>query len=136
MKKILCATLVILSFTGSAFADSGITGEPGMALRGGADATVAAAAPSPLIKYSTGVFGLINWVADAATKTSNGYVIATRHLNGSKYFATANDITNIYWKQAPKVATGTECKTLMSTDVTTGTVSATVFAAGLGWTSY
>lgn len=136
MKKILCATLVILSFAGSAFATSAVTSAPGMSIRGGADDAAATAAPSPLIKFSTGVFGLVNWVADTTTKTSTGYLIATRHLNGSKNFATANDITNIFWKQATKVSTGTEAKTALGTEVGSSDSSATTFAAGQGWTSY
>lgn len=142
MKKILCSMLVILSFAGSAFAAASAltSGEPtalsGSEVRGGADATTAPLAPSPLIKFSTGVFGQVNFDADTTTKTSAGYLVGTRHLSGSKNFATANDITNIYWKQAAKVATGADARDKMITEIGTDPTSAATFAAGEGWTSY
>lgn len=133
---------VILSCTVSAFAagtdmTSGTpTALPGSAIRGGADTATAAAAATPLIKFSTGVFGIVNWSADAATKTSAGYLIGTRHLNGSKNFATTNSVTNIYWKQAAKVADGTAARTAMVSEIGTSEDASTTFAAGAGWTSY
>lgn len=142
MKKIICIMLVIMSFAGSAFAAAAAmtSGEPttsaGLEVRGGADSTNAPLSPTPLIKFSTGVFGMVNFAADAATKTSNGYIIFTRHLTGSKYFSAANDTTSIYWRQAPKVADGAALITAMKSDLGTATVSATVYAAGQGWTAY
>ncbi len=138
MKKVLCGMFVILSFAGSAFGAALDTHTPttatGMSIRGGADATTAAAAASPLIKFSTGVLGLVNFTATA--NVSTGYVVATRHIQGSKYFATANDITNIYWKQAAKAADAAAAITAMGQDIDSSTTSSTVFAAGNGWTSY
>ncbi len=133
MKKILSLLIIMLSFAGSSFADTAATTAGGQTIKGGADSTAAANAATPLIKFSTGVFGLVNFVPDTAAKTCLGYVIATRHSTGSKNFATANDITNIYWKQA---AVGTGTAALLLADVTNGTASGTVFAAGNGWTSY
>jgi len=37
-----------------------------------------------LIKFSTGVFGLINFTAVAASKTSLGYIDWNAHVTGSK----------------------------------------------------
>lgn len=142
MKKILISMLVILSFAGSAFAAASAlnsgepTALPGTEVRGGADSTTAPLAPSPLIKFSTGVFGQVNFTADTATKTSTGYLVGTRHVNGSKNFATANDITNIYWKQAAKVATGALARAAMIAEIGTDPTSVVTFAAGQGWTSY
>jgi len=138
MKKILLSTLLILSFAGSAFAAPLATATPtpsaGVKIYGGADAAAALIAPSPLVQLSTGVFGMVNYVA--AANLSTGYLIATRHLNGSKNFATTNDITNIYWKQAAKAADATAAKTAMASEVTAVVSATTVFAAGQGWTSY
>ncbi len=141
MKKILCCMLFILSFAGSAFAAAGTlaTGTPtatgGSTIKGGADATLAAAAATPLIKFSTGVFGQVNFSADATAKTSPGYVIATRHTSGSKNFATSNVKTNIYWKQATAVTATKTCPQAMATDI--ATTDQTTFAFdGTGWTSY
>lgn len=139
MKKILCSTLVILSFAGSAFAAALLSGVPttaaGSSVRGGADATNAAAAPTPLIKFSTGVSGQVNFTADAATKTSAGYLIGTRHATGSKNFATSNTKTNIYWKQASKVDATNTVSVAMIAEIKTSPLD-TTFAPGEGWTSY
>ena len=140
MKKILCMMLVILSVAGSAFAAAMTSGTPtptsGATIKGGADAAAALAAPTPLIKFSTGVFGIVNWTADAATKTSTEYLIGTRHLNGSKNFATTNAVTNIYWKQAIKAPTGTDAIAAMVSEIGTDPTASVTFAAGQGWTSY
>jgi len=134
--------LVILSFAGSAFATSTdlATATPttttGSEVRGGADTTAAPLAPSPLIHFSTGVLGMVNFAADTVTKTSAGYLISSRHISGSKYFGTANNITNIYWKQAPKSATAAEAITSMGTEVGSSADATVTFAAGAGWTSY
>lgn len=134
MKKVLSLTLVIVSLAGTAFATQEITTAGGMTIRGGADAASAAAAATPLIKFSTGVWGVINYTADTTAKTSTSYLIGTRHTTGSKDFATANTVTNIYWKQAGG-STGTVGAKLAG-DMTTSDVATTVFAAGTGWTSY
>lgn len=134
MRKILCFMLVVLSFSGSAFAATSAASTTGaQSIRGGADAPAALAAPTPLIKFSTGVFGLVNFTAVAASKTSAGYVIATRHATGSKDFATASNVTNIYWKQ---VSAGTDTAARLLADVGTQDETGTTFAAGNGWTSY
>lgn len=138
MKRTLSLMLVIMSFAGSASAATLATGTPtttaGMTIRGGADPGTAAAAPTPLIKFSTGVFGMVNFTA--ANNMSTGYIVATRHLTGSKNFATTNSLTNIYWKQAAKAADVAACRTAMTNEVTTATDPATLFAPGTGWTSY
>lgn len=106
MKKILALTLLLLSFTGSAFAAPvasnaliGVAGPPasgGLSVFGGVDAAAALAATNPLVKMSTGVQGVMNF--DATAHTS--YAIGTKHITGSKYFGTSNDSTAIFWKQS------------------------------------
>jgi len=139
MKKILCLTLVILSFAGSAFAalTQVASAKGAQSIRGGADATLAAAAPTPLIKFSTGVFGLVNFDFDSTAKTSAGYLIATRHSNGSKNFGTSNIVTNIYWQQAtvPSAKTDLAVAAALASDVGTADQTGTTFGGG-GWTSY
>lgn len=131
MKKIQVLTLVLLAFAGSAFAAPLATHTPttggAKSVYGGNSPASALAATTPLIKFSTGVNGLVNFTASAGTST--GYVVATKHTTGSKVFGTANDSTNIYWKQSPAA-------TLADTDIGAGTTTTTVFGAGLGWTSY
>jgi hypothetical protein len=141
MKKILCLTLVILSFACSAFAAATQSASSGSAqtVKGGATAALALASPTPLVKFSTGVFGLVNYSFDATLLTSAGYVIATRHSNGSKNFATANVITNIYWKQAgtPTAKTDAALITVFKSDVgASDETGATAMFTGNGWTSY
>jgi choline-glycine betaine transporter len=138
MKKILCLALIITAFAGSTFAATltqlcSTTGA--QTIKGGADSLTAAAAATPLIKFSTGVFGLVNYTADSTAKTSAGYLIATRHATGSKNFATASNMTNIFWKQ---VSAGTAIADLIKSDVGTGdeSTATTTFAGGSGWTSY
>jgi hypothetical protein len=132
MKKILCSMLVILAFAGSAFADQFATTVGGASVKGGADSTAATASPTPLVKFSTGVFGLVNYPTPVA-KTCAGYLLATRHATGSKNFSTANTSTAIYWKQA---AAGTGTAALLASDVGTSEVDTTTYAAGKGWTAY
>lgn len=140
MKKILSLILVIMSFAGSAFAldlaTATPTAKPGSWVRAGADQTTANNSATPVIQFSTGVHGMVNFTSDAAAKTSPGYLIATRHTTGSKNFATASDLVNIYWKQATKVAGTVTAPIAMTTDINASADSATTFAAGLGWTSY
>jgi len=140
MKKILCLIIASMSFAASAFAAVSdlVSGAPttaaGMSIRGGADAATAANAATPLIKFSTGVFGMVNFTA--ASNLSSGYIVATRHITGSKNFATTNSLTNIYWKQAGKAADATACRSTMITEITTATDPTTLFSPGKGWTSY
>lgn len=140
MKKTLCFMLVSLSFAGSAFAftdlaTNGVT-TPAAAVRGGADQPTAQAAPTPLIQFSTGVSGLVNFTSDATAKTSPGYLIAARHATGSKNFATANSKPNVYWKQATKIAGTVTVTSAMQADIATSADPDVTFAAGQGWTSY
>lgn len=140
MKKILCFMLFILSFTGSAFADAlasnAPTANPGSSIRGGSTQALATAAPTPLIKCSTGVHALVNWTASTTSPgTAPGYVIAARHLNGSKNFAATNIKTNIYWKQASKITADNTIVAAMQGEVASGDESTFAFD-GTGWTSY
>ena len=131
MKKILCLTLVILSFGGTAFATTVACDKGGQVIKGGADSAASAASPTPLVRFSTGVFGRVNF--SAANKTSPGYLLATRHATGSKNFSTASNSTAIYWKQAPA---GTDTAALLATAVGTQDETGTTYAAGSGWTAY
>lgn len=134
MKKILSLTLVLVSFSATAFAATQVkTSAGGQTIKGGADATAAGAAPTPLIKFSTGVWGMVNYTADTTAKTASTYLIGTRHDTGSKDFATSNAVTNIYWKQAG--GSGSTVGDKLASDVGTAD-DATAFAAGSGWTSY
>lgn len=137
MKKTLCLTIIVLSFAGSAFAATQVKSSAGaQTIKGGTDATTAAAAPTPLIKFSTGVFGLVNFTANTTpANTSDGYLIAARHATGSKNFGTKNTATNMYWKQ---VSAGTDTAARLAADVGSEDQTGTTFdfAAGLGWTSY
>ena len=106
MKKILALTLIALSFSSSAFAAAltthTLTPNAGMAIRGGTTATEASNAANPLVRLSTGVYAVVNFVAAANLSTS--YAIFTKHYKGSKIFGTANDSTNIYWRAEPSIA--------------------------------
>ncbi|ACH39597.1 geopilin domain 2 protein [Citrifermentans bemidjiense Bem] len=136
MKKILAAMVVTLSFAGTASAGTLVTAGSGYAIRGGADAATASAAPTPLIKFSTGVWGLINSTPDTTAKTSTGYVIATRHTTGSKDFGTASNRTNIFWKQASAITASVSASQALANDVGSDDETGATFAAGKGWTSY
>ena len=131
MKKILCLTLVLVSFAGSAFATTVATDAGGKSIKGGTTSGTATSAPTPLIKFSTGVFGLVNFTA--VGESSPGYLIAARHATGSKNFATSNLLTNIYWKQ---VSASNDPAANLATDVGTADQTGTTFAVGNGWTSY
>ena len=127
MKKVLILTLLLLSFAGTAFAlDAGVATGAGVAVYGGVDSTAAGNAPTALIRFSTGVNGVVNFVAD----DHDHYAIGTKHTSGSKIFATTDDATNIYWKQA---ATGALATNGIGTS--TETASSALFI-GNGWTSY
>jgi hypothetical protein len=131
MKNIIVLTVLLLSFAGSAFAAeiaSGARigdGTTGLAVYGGV--TIAAAqlaTANPLVRMSTGVMGQVNFTA--ATHLS--YALITKHLSGSKYFGTANDATNIYWKQDAKGQ-------LTSAMAGTG-IDSTNFTVAGAWTAY
>jgi hypothetical protein len=132
MKKILVSTSLLLSFAASSYAATLATHTPtttgGMSVFGGNSAAAATAATTPLVKFSTGVRGLVNFTVPSAG-SSPGYVVATKHSTGSKVFGTANDSTAIYWKQSPAAD-------LSANDVVAGTSNAAVFATQAGWTAY
>ncbi len=105
MNRIIVLTMLLLSFAGSAFATTVASGDrigdgtTGLALFGGVDSSAAQLpTANPLVRFSTGVMGQVNFIA--ASHLS--YALITKHLSGSKYFGTANDATNIYWKQDAK----------------------------------
>ena len=131
MKKILAISLLLISVAGSASAASNlatntVTEAAGLSVFGGVDTTAAQAATTPLIKFSTGVYGLVNFVA----ATHDAYAIATKHQSGSKVFGTANDSTAIYWRQVPSGAPDAGSD-MMGED----TASSDLFVGG-GWTAY
>jgi hypothetical protein len=100
MKKTIILTLITLAFSTSAFAAALATNTvttAGFQVFGGADPTTAANATNPLVRFSTGVSGLVNF-AVVNTNQSISYAIVTKHTTGSKIFGTSNDSTNIYWK--------------------------------------
>ena len=140
MKKILF-TLLILSFAGSAFAAPGalathIPSDAAASIRGGATQILATAAATPLIKTSTGVSAMVNFIDGTPTGTSTDYTIFTRHTSGSKNFGTTNSKTNIYWKQAAKVDAVTTVSAAMLADIP-GQIGALFSFGGTGgWTSY
>ena len=132
MKKILAFGLVALSFSTSAFATAlntnTLPGNAGVAIYGGTIDTEAQNATNPLVRLSTGVWGVVNFTASANKSTS--YAIATKHEKGSKIFGTANDSTNIYWKASPAVSTAP----YMDVNAVGAGVDNTNF--GAGWTAY
>lgn len=133
MKKVLILTLLAVSFAGSAFAAAMVTGTPcgaGLTITGGVSQTAADGASNPLVRLSTGVEGQVNFqtTGTAPTLVSTSYAIITKHTSGSKYFGTANDSTNIYWKQAVKGS-------IVTTESGT-TDSNANFTSAAGWTAY
>jgi hypothetical protein len=135
MKKIIILSLVaLLSYGANAFAASALSSATasgaGAAIFGAPDATLAASMANRLCSLSKGVQAAVTFTADTATKTSSGYVIATKHTSGTKLSGTSNDSTKIYWKQSI-VAT-----TIPSGDIPTSDVGVTAFAGGSGWTEY
>lgn len=132
MKKILALSLVALSFSSSAYAASLATNTlpsaAGVAIYGGTTSTEAQNATNPLVRLSTGVWGVVNFTA--ANNLSSSYVVATKHYKGSKIFGTSNDSTNVYWKASPAVTTAPY---LAVADVGTGTTNSNF---GTGWTAY
>jgi hypothetical protein len=124
MKKVLALTVMIISISGSAFAtelaSNGVSA-PGVGIYGGTSATTAASATSPLGKLSSGVSCVVNYDATAGTS----YVLATKHVKGSKINATAADSTNMYFKASPQGL-------ITADEVGTGSANSN-FASG--WTS-
>ena len=129
MKKIALLTALFALAANSAFAGAlathvATTGGA-ISIKGGASAAEAAAAPTPLVKTSTKVNGMVDFSDNV------GYLIVTKHDTGSKAFGTCNSVNNIYWKQ---LASGTLDPALL-TGITSGSYAATSFV-GNGWTSY
>ena len=125
MKKVLVLTALSLMVANAAFATSLATTAPTAAAAsvfGGVDAAAALVAPTPLIKFSTGVRGIVNFSGNTE------YLIATKHDSGNKIFGTNNLLTNIYWKQSTSGA-------LTTTNFTPTTAASSNFVGG-GWTSY
>lgn len=132
MKKLLVLTLILLSFSSSAFAAAlashTLPSDAGLGIYGGTTAAEAAAATNPLVRFSTGVWGIVNFAA--ANNLSTSYAIFTKHYKGSKIFGTANDSTNVYWKAE---AAQKNAPYLLIADLGTGTDNTNF---GTGWTAY
>jgi hypothetical protein len=132
MKKIIALTLLALTFSTSAFAaalaTNALPGGAGYAIFGGTTAAEATGATNPLVRTSTGVWGVVNFTA--ASNLSTSYAIFTKHTKGSKLFGTANDSTNIYWKASPAVKVA---PFLAVAECGTGTDNSNF---GTGWTAY
>ncbi|WP_026840452.1 hypothetical protein [Citrifermentans bremense] len=129
MKKMaLLSSLVVFAST-AAFAAPLATHVPttggAVAIYGGTGAAEALAAPTSLVKTSTGVNGLVDYPGNTA------YLIITKHTTGSKVFGTCNGVNNIYWRQ---VTSGTLATTML-TGITSGSAATSSFV-GNGWTSY
>lgn len=125
MKRIIILSLMMLTFTASAYAAgdlaSGGISADGLGLYGGVDSASAALAPSPLVKFSSKVNGRPMY-------STTAYSLATKHQTGNKVFGTSNDATQIYWKQS--VAGALTAAMAAGADLT-----ATKFV-GQGWTAY
>lgn len=141
MKKILFAILLTLSFTGSAFAAAVAlathtpTTNPGSTIRGGSTLANATAAPTPLIKFSTGVHGIVNYLESTSSPgTAAGYTIGTRHVSGSKDFVAMNSRTNILWRQASKITATNTIAIAMAAEFAATIDDA--FSVSANWTSY
>ena len=136
MKKIIILSLVaVLSYGANAFAAAGAlasatASDAGATVFGGPDATVAAAMQNRLVSFSKGVQGAVTFTANAATKTSTGYVIVAKHTSGTKTTGTSNDSTKLYWRQSAVALT------MPTGDIPSSDVGATAFAVGSGWTEY
>lgn len=141
MKKILFLTLIAVSFASSAFAEATAlathtpTSASGSTVRGGSTLANAIAAPTPLIKFSTGVHGLVNYLQSASSPgTAAGYTIASRHVSGSKNFVAMNSRTNIFWRQASKITATNTLAIAMAAEVAATIDDA--FSVSSDWTSY
>jgi len=132
MKKIVLASLLLLSFAGSASAAAIATNTPssqGISIFGGIDATTAANAANPLIKLSSKVTGIVNYTTNGTPLVSPGYAIGTKHNAGTKYFGTSNTSTSIFWKLD---AAGADIDaTKFGSDATNNN-----FSAAGSWTAY
>jgi hypothetical protein len=127
MKKVLAITSLLMVVATSCFAGAlttGLASSKAAKVYGGVDATAAQNAPTPLIKFSTGVNGVVNF------SNATEYLLGTKHETGSKIFGTCNSVNNIYWKQSIAGSLGA---TGVSLGFTTATSSNFV---GNGWTSY
>jgi hypothetical protein len=125
MKKVLAFAALSMLLANSAFAAELATNtptQPAVAVYGGV-VGAAATAPTPLIKFSTGVRGIVEFADNTA------YLIGTKHDTGSKMFGTNNAVTNIYWKQP--ATTGA-----LTADMFGITSAASSNFVGNGWTSY
>ena len=129
MKKIAILTSLFALISSSAFAGSILTHVPttggAVAIYGGASATEAGNAPTPLVKTSTGVNAMFEFPDNTA------YLLVTKHTTGSKVFGTCNSVNNIFWK----AATAGTLETAMTTGITSGVAASSSFV-GNGWTSY
>lgn len=127
MKKIIVMTVVLLLSVSSVFAAELASNTPtsaGVAIYGGDSAANALAAVNPLVRLSTGVSAISVYDANGGA-----YALGTKHLKGSKIFATANDSTKLYWK------TGTANQILAAGDI--GTTSSDSGVSGVsGMTPY
>lgn len=129
MKKIIFLSLLLVAYAASAFAATGSAGDlasgglsaDGLGLYGGVDSASAAAAPSPLVKFSSKVNGRPMY-------DTVKYSLCAKHQTGNKVFGTSNDATQIYWKQS--VAGDLTAAMCAGADLTT-----TKFSGG-GWTAY
>lgn len=133
MKKIITLALVALSFSSSAFAAAlathTITTAAGQAVFGGTTAAEATNASNPLVRFSTGVYGIVNFVAN--NNLSSSYALFSKHYKGSKIFGTANDSTNIYWQAEAAQPTN-------QPPIVIGSIPAANDNSGFGtgWTAY
>jgi hypothetical protein len=121
MKKMIALTALMViavcqSASAAALGTGTITTAAGQVIRGGADATAAAAATNPMGKMSTGVYLGVAY-------STTGYAIITKHQTGSKKVGTANDSTAIYFISEPAGV------------LTTAPSDASVTAFATGWTS-
>jgi hypothetical protein len=124
MKKILVSTLLLLSFAGSAFAAplaTNTVSNEGVSIFGGVDAAAALAAPSPLVKFSKGVRGVVQF-------TTTSYTIVTKHDTGNKASGTTHDSSAMFWRQAG-------AGQLVAAMYVGADLSASKFV-GNGWTAY
>jgi hypothetical protein len=132
MKKIIILALVALSFSSSAFAATlathTLTTAAGLGIYGGTTTAEATGATNPLVRFSTGVYGVVNFTA--SNNLSSTYALFTKHYKGSKIFGTANDSTNIYWKaEAAQAAT----PFVLIANIPANTDNS---GFGTGWTAY
>ena len=88
-------------------------------------------ATNPLVRFSTGVMGIVNFTA--AANLSSSYAIGSKHFKGSKVFGTANDSTNIYWKASPATSATPYFTT---TEFGTSTAATNDNFGVAGWTAY